>query len=208
MIHPIEITSYQLLERRLVERSVDLSAPGPLHGAVAYRVAHATADIDLAASVVASEESVRAAIDAISSGAAVVCDVEMVRAGLAVPGAQCFLRQVGAVPAAGYASAATRSAAAIRIAASKHPTGAVFVVGCAPSALAEVVGMVTSGELDPAAIIAMPVGFVGSAEAKRAAAALAVPVITNIGERGGSGATAAAFNAVARLAGPAPGPLR
>ncbi len=94
----------------------------------------------------------------------------------------------------------TRSAAAMRLAAARHPGGAVFVIGCAPTALEEVLALTAAGRLTPALVIGLPVGFVGAAAAKEAARASGIPVISNKGEKGGAGVAAAACNAIVRLA--------
>jgi precorrin-8X/cobalt-precorrin-8 methylmutase len=94
-------------------------------------------------------------------------------------------------------------------AAARWPEGAIFVIGCAPTALFEVVRLVESGALHPALIIGMPVGFVGAAEAKAALRRVAADrggdrplhAISNLGEKGGSAVASAAFNAIVRLAG-------
>lgn len=189
MIHPIEARSYQILAER-----VDLShlAPGPR--SVVARVIHATADLDYATTMVVPEAVVAAAVRAIADGNPVVTDVEMTRVGITGVAACCHLSEAVAD------GAATRSAAAIRRAAAEHPDGAVLVVGCAPTALYEALALAEAGSFRPAAIIALPVGFVGAAAAKDAARRSGRPVISNVGEKGGSAAAAAACNAIVRLA--------
>jgi precorrin-8X/cobalt-precorrin-8 methylmutase len=86
------------------------------------------------------------------------------------------------------------------MAAARHPEGAVVVVGCAPTALAQVVRLAAQGRLRPALVVGLPVGFVGAAEAKEELRASRLPSISNVGEKGGSGAAAAVVNALARLA--------
>ncbi len=88
----------------------------------------------------------------------------------------------------------------MRIAAEHHPAGAIVVVGCAPTALTEVVHLARAGRLRPALVIGLPVGFVGAAEAKAALRASGLPAVTNVGDKGGSAVAAAAFNAIARIA--------
>ena len=189
-VHPIEAESYRLLADR-----VDLSCWPPGPRAVVERVIHASADLAYATTMRVDERAVTAGVEALGSGAAVVVDVEMVRAGLVGVDARCYLDEVGdGVPGT------TRSAAAMRLAARHHPRGAVVVVGCAPSALAEAVRLIDSAELAPALLVGLPVGFVGAEEAKRRARASAPPTITNTGEKGGSAVAAAAVNALARLA--------
>lgn len=191
MIHPIEEESYRVLSGR-----VDLGhlAPGPR--AVVARVVHASADLEFASSMRVDEAAVAAGVAAVRAGAPVVVDVEMVRAGISGYPTECLLGDVSAGPG-GFP---TRSAMAIRAAVRRHPDGGVWVIGCAPTALTEVVRLTGAGDLRPALVIALPVGFVGAAEAKERAAGMAAPVITNVGEKGGSAVAAAAFNAVVRLA--------
>lgn len=187
-VHPIEAESYRILRERL-----DLShlAPGPR--AVVERVVHASADLDYARTVVITPNAVDAGVAALAAGAPVVADVEMVRAGIPGVGAVCYL---GAARAGGDL---TRSAAAMRLAAERHPEGAVVVVGCAPTALAEVVRLAERG-FAPALVVGLPVGFVGAAEAKAGLVGSGLPAIANVGEKGGSAVAAAVVNALVRLA--------
>jgi len=188
--HPIEQESYRILAGR-----VDLGdlAAGPR--AVVERVIHASADPELGRSMVVPEEAVDAGIAALRAGAPAVVDVEMVRAGITGYRTDCLL--AGAV--AGPGGYPTRSAMGVRAAAARYPDGAVWVIGCAPTALAELVAQAASGLVRPALIIGLPVGFVGAAEAKQAARGTDLAVISNVGEKGGSAVAAAAFNAVLRL---------
>ncbi len=191
--HPIEAESMRVLAGR-----VDLSQHTPAVGAVIARVIHASADLEYARSMVVTEAAVEAGITALRTGAAVVADVEMVRQGLDWPHARCYLPS-GDSHDGGQAARPTRSAAGMRIAAQRHPRGAVVVVGCAPTALAELVRLVDGGHFHPALVIGLPVGFVGAAEAKAALRDQGLTAITNVGEKGGSAVAAAAFNAVARM---------
>ena len=90
-------------------------------------------------------------------------------------------------------------AVALRVAAERWPSGAVVVVGNAPTALREVVALAAAGRFAPALVIGLPVGFVGAAEAKAELRASGLPAISNVGERGGSAVAAAALNALWRL---------
>jgi precorrin-8X/cobalt-precorrin-8 methylmutase len=173
-VHRIEAESMEMLSRR-----VDLSHHAPGVAAVIARVIHATADLDYARTMVVPVAAVEAGVSALRADAPVVTDVEMVRHGLSWPDARCYLDEVreGAEP--------TRTAAAMRLAAHHHPAGSVVVVGCAPTALAEVVRLARSGDLRPALVIGLPVGFVGAAEAKTALRrAPGVAAITNVGVSG------------------------
>ena len=88
----------------------------------------------------------------------------------------------------------------MREAADRWPSGAVVVVGNAPTALFEAITLAASGTFHPVAIIGLPVGFVGAAESKAALRESGLPAISNVGERGGSAVAAAALNALWRLA--------
>ncbi len=191
-VHPIEAESYRILADR-----VDLSSFGPLARVVVGRVVHASADPEYARTMVAAEADLAAGVDALRSGAVVVADVEMVRHGIAGTDARCYLPPPGeaALPGGG-----TRSPEGMRRAAARHPRGAVFVVGCAPTALAEVVRLHAAGELEPALVIGLPVGFVGAADAKSALRASGMPAVSNVGDKGGSAVAAAAVNALVRAA--------
>jgi precorrin-8X/cobalt-precorrin-8 methylmutase len=86
----------------------------------------------------------------------------------------------------------TRSAAAVRLSLAEVGRGAVWVVGCAPTALAEIV----ASDAAPALVIGLPVGFVGAVEAKEALRASGLPAVSNVSEKGGSAVAAAALNAL------------
>jgi precorrin isomerase/sirohydrochlorin ferrochelatase len=196
--HPIETESFGI-----IDELVDLSGWSPGARKVVARILHATGDPDLAASLVVPESAVVAGTVALASGAPVICDVDMVVSGVRSHlSPRSFLDGATAGPG-GYP---TRSARAIRIAASQHPEGAVWAIGCAPTALDAVCDLIASGDLRPALVIGMPVGFVGAAESKerlrRVAAKTGTEVITNIGCRGGSAMAAAALNAIASSAPP------
>ena len=192
----IEAESFRILAER-----VDLSAFGPLGAAVVARTVHASADVEYADNMVAGESEVAAGVAALRDGATVVTDVEMVARGITGPPTACFL---GPDDDAGL----TRSAAGMREAASRHPEGAVVVVGCAPTALDEVLRLAADGAFRPAVVVGLPVGFVGAAEAKAALRASGLPAVSNVGEKGGSTVAAAAVNAMWRLARQGPsGPL-
>ena len=202
-VHPIEAESM----RRLAGM-VDLShlAHGPR--AVVERVLHASADLEYARTMLVDEEAVAAGVEALRSGSPVVTDVEMTRAGLhqglrygtptgsAEGRARCYLAEARrSVDAGGD----TISARAMSIAIAKHPEGALFVVGCAPTALERLVDAIGAGQVVPALVIGLPVGFVGAAESKAALADCQVPFVTNVGSKGGSAVAAAAANALYRL---------
>jgi precorrin-8X/cobalt-precorrin-8 methylmutase len=204
-IHPIESESYRILGQR-----IDLSDRTPGVAAVVARIVHASADTEFADTTVVDEPAVSAGVVALRSGAPIICDVEMVRAGITGADALCLLSEVSAGPG----GTPTRSANAVNLAAQRFPNGAVFVIGCAPTALFEVLRLVDLGELRPSLVIGLPVGFVGASESKEALRRMSsmsphgrpLHSISNIGEKGGSSVAAAACNAMLRLAGASPVP--
>lgn len=191
----IEAESFRILAAR-----VDLSHYGRTARLVVARVIHASADLEYASTMVVDDDAVDAGIGALSAGAPVITDVEMTRHGIHGLQSECYLGQASTTlgdPPDG--SAPTRSAGGIRIAAEQHPSGAIVVIGCAPTALEEVVRLHRAGAFDPALVIGLPVGFVGAAEAKQSLRSTRLASITNVGEKGGSAVAAAAFNAIVRL---------
>jgi precorrin-8X/cobalt-precorrin-8 methylmutase len=192
-VHPIEVESYRIMESR-----VDLTGWPPGARDVVARMIHATADESFATSARVGAEAVDASIVALRAGAVVVCDARMVVAGITGGvDARCLLDEVPVAP-----EGSTRSAAAIESAAKRWPTGALWVIGNAPTALASLVRLAESGDVVPAAVIGVPVGYVGAAEAKASLwdSELQQISITVLGRRGGSPVAVAAVNALVRLA--------
>lgn len=192
--HPIEVESYRILAER-----VDLSRWPPGAREVVARIIHSTADVSFAETVRVGVDAVDRAVGALATGAPVVVDAAMVAAGTPRVPTTCLLDEVPTAPAG-----STRSAAAFALAAERHPTGAVWVAGNAPTALAALVDLHARGRVEPAAVIGVPVGFVGAAEAKAALweSPLRRVAVTCLGERGGSAVAAGALNALWKLAHP------
>jgi precorrin-8X/cobalt-precorrin-8 methylmutase len=185
-VHAIEALSYEILRAQ-----IDLSDRPPLWQAVAERVIHASADLTYAADLIAPEEHLRQGLAALRKGAPIVADVAMVAAGITSREVVCRVADPAAARLA-RAARITRSAAAVRLAFTEAGPGAVWVIGCAPTALAEVI----ASELAPALVIGLPVGFVGAAEAKRALRDSGLPALSNVSAKGGSAVAAAALNAL------------
>ncbi|MDB1088450.1 precorrin-8X methylmutase [Streptomyces sp. ACA25] len=181
-VHPIEEESYRILRSR-----IDTSGLPPLTRAVVERVIHSSADPDYLTDLVTEEDWLRAAHTALHRDAApVVTDVAMVAAGITRRRTVCRLAEAVAAPGL------TRSAHAVRLALQQVGPGAVWVIGCAPTALFELLAL----EAEPALVIGLPVGFVGAAESKAALRATGLPAVSNISEKGGSAVAAAAVNAL------------
>ena len=168
------------------------------------RMIHACGMVDLAADVGASPGFAPAARAALRAGAPILCDTSMVAAGVTrarLPAANdvvCALADPR-VPALAERLGTTRSAAAVELW-RERLAGAVVVVGNAPTALFALLELIEDGAPRPAAVIGVPVGFIGAAESKAALAASALEHLVVHGRRGGSAIAAAAVNALASAA--------
>lgn len=184
-----------------IRAEADLSrTPSVLHPAV-IRMIHACGMPDLAADFVGDTHIVEAVREALLLHAPILCDSEMVRAGIItrhLRGNEVVVTlNEPAVADAALRLGTTRSAAAVELWRDRL-AGSVVVIGNAPTALFHLLDMLEAGDPRPAAIIGVPVGFVGAAESKeRLIAESPVPFITVRGRRGGSAIAGAAFNALA-----------
>jgi precorrin-8X/cobalt-precorrin-8 methylmutase len=185
-VHPIEQESYAILRSRL-----DTSDLPPLTRAVVERVVHTSADTTWVGDLVAAEDALRAGREALLAGAPLVTDVRMVAAGITARPAIVALDLAGEPEAR-----LTRSAAGIRAAVARHPEGAVWVIGNAPTALAELVRCAAAGMVRTPLVVGLPVGFVGAVAAKAALRASGLPAVSNRSERGGAAVASAAVNAL------------
>ena len=188
-VHPIETESY-----RILRELVDLSDLGPLSRAVAERIIHASADLEYADSLVLNETDLRGGLEALRRGAAVVADVGMVAAGITAREALCFISDPRTRELS-ESLAMTLSAAGFRVAAEEVGSGAVWVVGNAPTALLELLEL----DLEPALVVGLPVGFVGAAESKAKLLKSGLLAVTNRGTKSGAAVAAAALNALLYL---------
>lgn len=185
-IHPIERESYEILRTRL-----DTTGLPPLARAVTERVIHASADPDYLSDLIFNEEVLAAGARALAAGAPIVSDSAMTAAGITARPVVCRIRDPRTRDLASR-DHITRAAAGIRVAFGEVGAGAVWVIGTAPTALTELLGM----SVGPALVIGLPVGFVGAAESKHALRRSGLPALTNRGEKGGAAVAAAALNAL------------
>lgn len=172
---------------------------------VVKRVIHATTDLDYAQELSFHPLAIEAGLRAIRKGKDIICDVSMVKVGineriLSGFGGKtiCLINDKEVVKEASRLNLA-RAIVAIRKAA-KFMEGSIVSIGNAPTALFEVCEMVKNGQVKPALIIGVPVGFVGAVEAKKELLTLNVPYITNRTTKGGSSVAAAITNALLKLA--------
>ena len=168
---------------------------------VVVRMIHACGMTDLPADVGYSDGVVRAARAALLGGAPVLCDAQMVASGITrrrLPAGNdvvCTLDDP-AVPGLAKRLGTTRSAAALDLWGPRL-SGAVVAIGNAPTALFRLLELVADGAGKPAAVLGIPVGFVGAAESKQALASSGLEYLAVHGRRVGSAVTVAAVNAVA-----------
>lgn len=187
----------------IIERELGPTALPPWAFAVVRRMIHASADFDFARSVSYSADFADAVQEAFRAGGPIITDTEMVLLGLrpaqaGLPGVAvaCYLNDPETTALAAH-SGLTRSAAGIRIAARRH-AAPLLAIGNAPTSLEEALRLVEEESWRPAAVVGIPVGFVGVEEAKRhLLEQTRVPYLTCRGRKGGSAVTAAAINALA-----------
>lgn len=203
------VTDGQEIYRRsfgMIRDEADLSAlPTDLHGA-AVRIIHAAGDVAITSEIAGHPQVAAAAHAALLAGAPVLTDSNMLASGVTrrrLPADNeviCTLRDER-VPALAAEWDTTRAAAAVSLWGERLESS-VVAIGNAPTALFHLLEMLQDGAPRPAAIVGMPVGFVGSAESKTALAEHdlpggSIPWLVVHGRRGGSAMAAAALNALA-----------
>jgi precorrin-8X/cobalt-precorrin-8 methylmutase len=188
----------------IIRAEADLARFSAEEADIAVRMIHACGQVSAAEFIAFAPGLVAAARGALKRGAPILCDAEMVAHGVTrarLPANNdviCTLRDP-AVPELAAKLGTTRSAAALELWRDRLD-GAVVAIGNAPTALFRLLEMLEAGAARPAAILGVPVGFVGAAESKEALAAnpYGVPWLIVRGRVGGSAMTAAAINALAR----------
>jgi precorrin-8X/cobalt-precorrin-8 methylmutase len=169
---------------------------------VAVRIIHASGMVDVADDIVFKAGFCTAASTALRAGAPILCDTQMVAHGITrsrLPAGNAVICTLSdsRIPALAASLGTTRSAAAIDLW-REQLAGSVVVIGNAPTALFRLLEILQAPDISPpAAVIGIPVGFVGAAESKDALLAAGLPSVIVRGRRGGSAMAAAALNAVA-----------
>jgi precorrin-8X/cobalt-precorrin-8 methylmutase len=174
----------------------------PIEERVAVRMIHTSGMVELADDLAFQGDFARVASAALQRGAAILCDAKMVASGVtrsrlpANNDVLCTLDDA-TVPQLARELGTTRSAAALQLW-RERLDGALVAIGNAPTALFRLLELLDELSVRPAAIIGVPVGFVGAAESKAALLADArVPALIVRGRKGGSALAAAAINALA-----------
>ncbi|MCR5833208.1 MAG: precorrin-8X methylmutase [Selenomonadaceae bacterium] len=169
---------------------------------ICSRIIHASGDVGYAPIIKIHDKFIAAAKKVLADGANIFTDVEMVRRGINMKTFQkfggeifCKIADVEARELS-LSEGITRAMAAMRIF-GKRLDGQIIAIGNAPTALFEVLRLAREENIKPAAIIGVPVGFVGAAESKtQLALQNDIPFLTVRGTKGGSSIAVAAVNAI------------
>jgi precorrin-8X/cobalt-precorrin-8 methylmutase len=186
----------------VIRAETDLSRFNPSEERVVVRIVHACGMTEIARDIVLSRDFAEAARAALVAGAPILCDSKMVangitRARLPATNAVICTLDDPAVPALARKIGNTRTAAAMELWGDRL-AGAVVAIGNAPTALFRLLELFDAGVKPPAAVVGVPVGFVGALEAKEALLADGrVPCLVVRGRKGGSAMAVAAVNALA-----------
>jgi precorrin-8X/cobalt-precorrin-8 methylmutase len=169
---------------------------------IATRVIHSCGMIDIVDDLIITDDFVNAATSALAAKKPIFVDVEMVCHGI-IPRFLpkdveiiCTLNDQRARDI-GLAKSITRSAAAVELWVEKL-AGSIVVIGNAPTALFRLLEVIDAGAAKPAAIVGMPVGFVGAAESKEELInnSRGLPFATIRGRKGGSAMASSVINAL------------
>jgi precorrin-8X/cobalt-precorrin-8 methylmutase len=186
----------------IIRAEADLARFNAAEEPVAVRIIHACGMTEVARDIVMSPGFAEAARQALKAGAPILCDSRMVangitRARLPVDNDVLCTLDDPSVPAIATRIGNTRSAAAMELWRDRLG-GSVVAIGNAPTSLFRLLEMLDEGAPPPAAVIGLPVGFVGASESKDALAADGrVPFLIVRGRKGGSAMAVAAVNALA-----------
>ncbi|HTR86130.1 MAG TPA: precorrin-8X methylmutase [Reyranella sp.] len=186
----------------IIRAEAELARFTPLEERVAVRIIHACGMTEVAADISMSSKFAEAAHSALKAGASILCDSKMVANGITrarLPAGNEVVCTIDdpKVPELARRIGNTRTAAAMDLW-GERLGGALVAVGNAPTALFHLLEMLDAGAKPPAAVIGLPVGFVGALESKEALALdRRVPFLVVRGRRGGSAMAAAAVNALA-----------
>lgn len=195
----IEAESFRLIDAEVGAHSYD-----ERQWPIVRRIIHTTADFDFATTTCFAPEAVAAGIAALRRGEKVLCDTNMVRAGVSKGRLVAFGSELVChvadpeIARAARERGVTRSMLALRRGAAEGCR--IFLIGNAPTALFELLELARAGKVQPALVVGVPVGFVGAAESKEALLDSGLPYITCRGRKGGSAIAAAILNALMILA--------
>jgi len=204
----MKVELQRVLPAEIEKRSMELITAGlgarvlpPETADIVKRVIHTTADFDYADNLVFSSGAAEAGVAALLSGATIVTDTNMVRAGVNRAAAdklgvavRCFMAEPEIAEAA-KRNGTTRAVASMEHAASLGDN-VIFAIGNAPTALVRLYELISEGSIHPRLVIGVPVGFVNVVESKELILETDVPHIVARGRKGGSNVAAAICNAL------------
>jgi len=168
---------------------------------VIKRVIHTTADFDYAENLVFSAHVVPTALELLKNGCDIVTDTQMAKAGINKAAAEklgcaihCFMSDADVAKEAKERGVTRAIVSMEKAAALRKPL--IFAIGNAPTALLALRDLIAAGELLPALVIGVPVGFVNVVESKEEIMKAGIPYIVAKGRKGGSNVAAAIVNAL------------
>ena len=190
----------------IIEREVGSHPYTDTEWPIVRRIIHATADFDFAGKnkIVFHKDAITSGTSALKNGCSIITDVNGVIGGLNKQNPKDFGNNIicnisdPSLAERAKQENKTRAQMSMRIAASDMNDG-IVVIGNAPTALLEVIKMISEGVTKPALVVGIPVGFVSAAESKEELQTIDVPFITNVGRKGGSSCAASTVNALFKL---------
>ena len=190
----------------IIEREVGSHPYTDTEWPIVRRIIHATADFDFAGKnkIIFHKDAITSGTSALKNGCSIITDVNGVIGGLNKLTPKDFGNNIicnisdPSLAERAKQENKTRAQMSMRIAASDMNDG-VVVIGNAPTALLEVIKMISEGVTKPALVVGIPVGFVSAAESKEELQTIDVPFITNTGRKGGSSCAASIVNALFKL---------
>ncbi len=190
----------------IIEREVGSHPYTDTEWPIVRRIIHATADFDFAGKnkIIFHKDAITSGTSALKNGCSIITDVNGVIGGLNKQNPKDFGNNIicnisdPSLAERAKQENKTRAQMSMRIAASDINDG-VVVIGNAPTALLEVIKMISEGVTKPALVVGIPVGFVSAAESKEELQTIDVPFITNTGRKGGSSCAASIVNALFKL---------
>lgn len=197
----IEEKSFKIIQSIIDEEHPDYKFNNGMEESIIKRAIHTSADFDYLYNLKFSNDAIAKIVAALKAKGTIFTDTNMALSGINKRilddlGVKytCLVNDEGV---AKYAKehGITRSMAAVEYAATLKGEK-IFVFGNAPTAVFKVLDMVKENALDVAAVVGVPVGFVGAAESKLALHESDVPAISALGRKGGSNVAAAIINAI------------
>lgn len=187
--------------REIVRSLIDSKTKNltPQERLIVERIVHSTADPEYADITRMSADFVEKSLEIISDEKDILTDINMVKVGINkyAGNINCYISDKRTIKLA-MEKEITRAAAAIQLAAQEGFDG-LLVIGNAPTAVWKVLELVESGEMDLESVIAVPVGFVGAAESKKALQETKIPYLVTEGPKGGTPVAVAAVNSLINI---------